>query len=145
MAKLTQEQFEFLQKFEDRLISAVTAKYAVNILTADLLKIKDIYESIIEKHYTFNKNCSACRLKLLQRVAPYYFEFKKEVENGKTSNLCEEPTTDGSHPQETRDNEGDKQRKNKKSNRGMVSEEVSKSVGEDNEVGSSGSVRSDSK
>lgn len=89
---MTQEQFEYLAQFEIRFNTATKSNYARGLHKTDVEKIRDIYSEIIGQTYNMNTNCSACILKLLQKISPYYFEFKngkqrKEEESRKTDQV----------------------------------------------------------
>lgn len=75
---MKQEDFEYLKQFEDRFNTALKANYARGIQSKDVEKIRNIYSEIIGQPYKMNTSCSSCILKLLQKVSPYYFEFKND-------------------------------------------------------------------
>lgn len=75
---MKKEDFEYLKQFEDRFLTATKSNYARSIQSKDVEKIRAIYSDINGQPYRMNSNCSACVLKLLQKVSPYYFEFKND-------------------------------------------------------------------
>jgi hypothetical protein len=82
MNKLTNEQYNYLSQFEDRMRCALHSNYCRNIQRNDLLTIKEIYESLIGTTYKMSMSCSTCMLNLMKRIAVPYFEYQNELANG---------------------------------------------------------------
>lgn len=125
MNALTNEEYIYLQQFEEHMRTAINNNYMRNIQTADIIKIGEIYTRLIGQTYRFNKNCGSCRLTLMKKIGAVYFAFStqtKEVNDGKTSDRTEEPAAYGQNAEVERNNEGDKQRKDKRTNRKLVQE-----------------------
>lgn len=119
---MKQEDFEYLQQFEDRFLTATKSNYARSIQSKDVEKIKAIYSDIIGQPYRMNSSCSACVLKLLQKVSPYYFEFKnekerREKESRKTDQTEGNSSTDRYGTKKEGDSETVGKRKGSKGNR----------------------------
>lgn len=83
MKQLTEEQFEYLRGFEDRFITATKSNYCRNVQKQDVIKLKEIYEYLIEQEYIMSVACATCIFNLIKRIAPIYFEYKEKLnENG---------------------------------------------------------------
>lgn len=119
---MKQEDFEYLKQFEDRFITALKANYARGIQSKDVEKIRSIYSEIIGQPYKMNTSCSSCILKLLQKISPYYYEFKNGQSSKKNSGETKKEEgnsgTDRYGTEEKGNPEETGKRKRKKGNRG---------------------------
>jgi hypothetical protein len=94
---MKQEDFEYLAQFESRFVTATQSSYARGLQKKDVERIRDIYSEIIGQTYNMNVGCSSCILKLLQKISPYYFEFKNgkaEKKSRKTDQVEGNPDSD---------------------------------------------------
>lgn len=80
MEKLTQEEFEFLSKYEDRLNSAKTANYTRAIPSGVVHRMREIYSRLIDKYYSMSESCGRCILTLLIKLYTPYYEYKQTIE-----------------------------------------------------------------
>ena len=80
MEKLTQEEFEFLEKYEDRLTSATTSNYTRAVPTGVVHRMREIYSRLIGKWYSMNEGCGSCILTLLKKLYTPYYEYKQTIE-----------------------------------------------------------------
>lgn len=117
---MKQEDFEYLTQFESRFVTATKSSYARGLQKKDVERIRDIYSEIIGQAYSMNMNCSICILKLLQKISPYYFEFKNgtaKKESRKTDQVEGNPSPDRCGDQEERNPETVGKGKGSKRNR----------------------------
>jgi hypothetical protein len=119
---MKQEDFEYLAQFESRFVTATKSSYARVLQKKDVERIRDIYSEIIGQTYNMNVGCSSCILKLLQKISPYYFEFKngqhrKEEESRKADQVEGNPSPDRCGDQEERNPETVGKGKGSKRNR----------------------------
>ena len=99
---MTEDIYKKLIPFEENLRTAKVANYSRYISRDNGLILRDeIYNVLFNTKDTRNVGCGKCLLSMLQRIAPYYFEYKenKEKKNttvnnveveGHTSRTCEE-------------------------------------------------------
>lgn len=81
MKELTKEQYDYLKQFDNRFITATKSDYCRNVQKKDVIKIKEIYEYIIEQEYRVNPSCGTCILNLIRKVAPIYFGYEESKIN----------------------------------------------------------------
>ena len=81
MEKLTQEEYDFLKEYEDRLNSATTANYTRAVPSGIVHKMREIYSRLIGKYYSMNESCGSCILSLLKKLYAPYYEYKETIEN----------------------------------------------------------------
>jgi hypothetical protein len=84
MKQLTEDQFKYLKGFEDRFITATKSNYCRNVQKQDVIKIKEIYEYIIEQEYRMSIACATCILNLIKRIAPIYFEYQEKLKTNES-------------------------------------------------------------
>ena len=84
MKQLTEEQYEYLNQFEDRFICATKSNYCRNVQKQDVIKLKEIYEYLIEQEYRMSISCATCILNLIKRIAPIYFEYKEKLKENES-------------------------------------------------------------
>lgn len=92
MKQLTEEQFKYLRGFEDRFVTATKSNYCRNVQKQDVIKLKEIYEYLIEQEYRMSVACATCILNLIKRIAPIYFEYQEKLKENesKESGTAEE-------------------------------------------------------
>lgn len=96
--KMTEELYNLCMPYEDNLRTALKANYSRYISRNDGEIIRDrIYNPLFNTQDKRNVGCGKCLLSMLQRIAPYYFEYKENKEKinetnneGYTSRTCEE-------------------------------------------------------
>lgn len=74
---MTRKQYDYLSQFDDRFETATKADYIRNILHSDAEKILEIYREVSGDTSPFSLNCSSCVFRLVQKLAKYYFAYKK--------------------------------------------------------------------
>nr|UVM99291.1 MAG: hypothetical protein [Bacteriophage sp.] len=84
MKQLTEEQFKYLRGFEDRFVTATKSNYCRNVQKQDVIKIKEIYEYLIEQEYRMSVACATCILNLIKRIAPIYFEYQEKLKTNES-------------------------------------------------------------
>lgn len=82
--KLTQEEFEYLQKYEDRLASAANSQFIRALPSGVVHHMREIYSRLIGKTYSMNENCGGCVLTLCRKLNTPYNEYKKAIERNST-------------------------------------------------------------
>lgn len=70
----TNEEMEYLKKYEENFKTAVQANYSRNIPTAELTQLHRIYERSKNTKYNLCKHCSTSILNFLKRMGAMYFE-----------------------------------------------------------------------
>ena len=97
--KLTADEYAFLQKYDVNLNSAFKSNYCRSIPKDDLLKMKEIYDRVTHTDYRLNTSCSTCILKLIRKLAPFYFSYVadsvKPINDGNKENLKRRSKTKG--------------------------------------------------
>lgn len=98
MEKLTQEEFDYLSKYEDRLNTAKTANYTRAVPSGIVHKMREIYSRLIGKYYSMNENCGSCILALLKKLYTPYYEYKQTIEgdSARCSTESEQDTSNAS-------------------------------------------------
>ena len=130
--ELTDEEFEILKKYDEQIRTASESNFAKDIQTKDIDTIADIYSRLIGQQYKYNKNCSKCRLKLLQKISTYYLNklnngTERKEDNGpyreerKTESLLQEQWISGQSTEDQRNSKGTGKRKNKNPDSELVS------------------------
>lgn len=98
MEKLTQEEFEFLENYEDRLNSATTANYTRAIPSGVVHQMREIYSRLIGKYYSMSESCGRCILTLCKKLYAPYYEYKQTIQrdSARCTNESEQNTSDAS-------------------------------------------------
>lgn len=102
MIQLTDNELNILNKYEDRMRTAVYSDYARNCVSSDLDRLLEIYNKVKGINSRLNKSCSSCQLTFLKQIGRWWFEYKEnlnkvveepepilninELENGVTNN-----------------------------------------------------------
>lgn len=79
---MTKEDKELLAKIKVQLRTALESDYARNIGSADMEKLKALWERMTGQRYPYNGSCSSCQLRLLKMVARWvkdHVELEPEV------------------------------------------------------------------
>lgn len=92
---MTEDIYKKLIPFEENLRTAKVANYSRYISRDNGLILRDeIYNVLFNTQDKRNVGCGKCLLSMLQRIAPYYFEYKEKLNEtnneGYTSRTCEE-------------------------------------------------------
>lgn len=90
METLTQEEYEFLQKYEDRLQSATTSSYIRALRSGEIHKMREIYSRLIGKTYQMNESCGSCILNLCRKLYPIYNEYRNNLERDSSGQTAED-------------------------------------------------------
>lgn len=73
--RISDSDFEFLCKFDKHFACATRADYSPGIQKSDSMKLNELYRLYSGDDKTiFNPNCGGCVLKMLKRLAVYYYE-----------------------------------------------------------------------
>lgn len=84
--KMTEELYNLCMPYEDNLRTALKANYSRYISRNDGETIRDrIYNPLFNTQDKRNVGCGKCMLSILQRIAPYYFEYKENKEKINTT------------------------------------------------------------
>lgn len=84
--KMTEELYNLCMPYEDNLRTALKANYSRYISRNDGEIIRDrIYNPLFNTQDKRNVGCGKCMLSILQRIAPYYFEYKENKEKINTT------------------------------------------------------------
>lgn len=73
---MTDKDFEYCQKYELNLTTAVESDYARNMLRVEYEELMDIYNRTTGENFRTNLTCSHCCLKLLKKIGRLYFDEK---------------------------------------------------------------------
>lgn len=84
MEKLTQEEFEYLKQYEDRLITATNSTYARALSSGAVHRMREIYSRLIGETYSMNEACGSCILTLCRKLYQPYNDYKQEIERNST-------------------------------------------------------------
>ena len=98
MEKLTEEEFKFLEQFEDRINSAHISAYAKTMNSSVVHRMREIYSRLIGKWHQMNENCGSCVLTLLRKLYAPYYEYKQTIErnSARCTNESEQNTSNAS-------------------------------------------------
>lgn len=81
MAKFTDEQYGFLEKYERTFLTSINEHYFRNIGSVALNKMADIYQEVTKKPYgSRNWGCGACALTFLCTIGKMFLDEQKERE-----------------------------------------------------------------
>ena len=84
--KMTEELYNLCMPYEDNLRTALRANYSRYISRNDGELIRDrIYNPLFNTQDKRNVGCGKCMLSILQRIAPYYFDYKENKEKINTT------------------------------------------------------------
>lgn len=84
--KMTEELYNLCMPYEDNLRTALKANYSRYISRNDGELIRDrIYNPLFNTQDKRNVGCGKCMLSILQRIAPYYFDYKENKEKINTT------------------------------------------------------------
>lgn len=87
--QLTKEEFEFLEKYEDRLNTAATSAYVRTIPSATVHRMREIYSRLIGQTYAMNENCGGCILTLCRKLNKPYNDYKETIQRNSTGRTTE--------------------------------------------------------
>lgn len=83
---MTEELYNLCMPYEDNLRTALKANYSRYISRNDGEIIRDrIYNPLFNTQDKRNVGCGKCMLSILQRIAPYYFDYKENKEKINTT------------------------------------------------------------
>ena len=99
---MDKEIFEQLAKYERQMTTASKAKYYVGISPKDIQTIINLHNIIFPNQKENQTTCNACVLRVLSKLADWYFEEKKqrEIEEKQPEMTQQEET-----PQQEEENE----------------------------------------
>lgn len=95
MEKLNNEEYEYLKKYEDRLITASGSNYARAIPSGAVHKMREIYSRLIGQTYAMNESCGACVLTLCKKLYPPYKQYDDEIKRNSTRRTSKSKSDSG--------------------------------------------------
>lgn len=76
--------YKILQKYEDRMYTAVFSDYVRNIGSQELSDLISTYNELTNNHLTIsNPSCSACVLRVFRTIGKFYFAEKEKNQKKK--------------------------------------------------------------
>lgn len=79
MERLTEQEFNFLKQYENRLISASNSSYIKSMPSGVVHRMREIYSRLIGQWYSMNENCGSCVLTLCRKLYQPYYEYKQSI------------------------------------------------------------------
>ena len=76
---MTEEQFEYLKRFESNFFTSINHNYSVNVQSNDLEKMIKIYEEVTGSKVYMCKYCTSDVLNFLKMIGKLYFDKKEQV------------------------------------------------------------------
>lgn len=77
--QLTAEEYQLLDKYSDRLNTAVRSSYVRAIPSGDVHRMRMIYSRLIDRPYSMNESCSSCILTLCKKLKKIYDEYNETI------------------------------------------------------------------
>lgn len=77
--QLTDNEIDVIEKYEDRMRTAVFSGYSRGVISPDLERLRLIYNKVKGIDYSLNKSCAACQLTFLTAFGRWWFENKERV------------------------------------------------------------------
>lgn len=85
--QLTDNEIDVIEKYEDRMRTAVFSGYSRGVISPDLERLRLIYNKVKGIDYSLNKSCAACQLTFLTAFGRWWFENKERVYEKRLSNV----------------------------------------------------------
>ena len=77
--QLADNEIYIIEKYEDRMRTAVFSGYSRGVIISDLEKLRQIYNKVKGIDYNLNKTCASCQLTFLKLLGRWWFENKERV------------------------------------------------------------------
>lgn len=85
--QLTDNEIDVIEKYEDRMRTAVFSGYSRGVISPDLERLRLIYNKVKGIDYNLNKSCATCQLTFLTAFGRWWFENKERVYEERLSNV----------------------------------------------------------
>lgn len=85
--QLTDNEIDVIEKYEDRMRTAVFSGYSRGVISPDLERLRLIYNKVKGIDYRLNKSCAACQLTFLTAFGRWWFENKERIYEERLSNV----------------------------------------------------------
>lgn len=85
--QLTDNEIDVIEKYEDRMRTAVFSGYSRGVISPDLERLRLIYNKVKGIDYSLNKSCATCQLTFLTAFGRWWFENKERVYEERLSNV----------------------------------------------------------
>lgn len=85
--QLTDNEIDVIEKYEDRMRTAVFSGYSRGVISPDLERLRLIYNKVKGIDYSLNKSCAACQLTFLTAFGRWWFENKERIYEERLSNV----------------------------------------------------------
>lgn len=85
--QLTDNEIDVIERYEDRMRTAVFSGYSRGVITPDLERLRLIYNKVKGIDYNLNKSCAACQLTFLTAFGRWWFENKERIYEERLSNV----------------------------------------------------------
>lgn len=85
--QLTDNEIDVIEKYEDRMRTAVFSGYSRGVISSDLERLRLIYNKVKGIDYSLNKSCAACQLTFLTAFGRWWFENKERIYEERLSNV----------------------------------------------------------
>lgn len=78
---MKQENYNYLKKFDDNMITASKAGYSRNISRKEIKRIVEIYKEETGREYNDNPYCSGCMVNILTELKGMYDSHRHKVDD----------------------------------------------------------------
>lgn len=85
--QLTDNEIDVIERYEDRMRTAVFSGYSRGVISPDLERLRLIYNKVKGIDYSLNKSCAACQLTFLTAFGRWWFENKERIYKERLSNV----------------------------------------------------------
>lgn len=85
--QLTDNEIDVIEKYEDRMRTAVFSGYSRGVISPDLERLRLIYNKVKGIDYNLNKSCATCQLTFLTAFGRWWFENKERIYEERLSNV----------------------------------------------------------
>ncbi len=85
--QLADNEIDVIERYEDRMRTAVFSGYSRGVISPDLERLRLIYNKVKGIDYSLNKSCAACQLTFLTAFGRWWFENKERIYEERLSNV----------------------------------------------------------
>lgn len=85
--QLSDNEIDVIEKYEDRMRTAVFSGYSRGVISPDLERLRLIYNKVKGIDYSLNKSCATCQLTFLTAFGRWWFENKERIYEERLSNV----------------------------------------------------------
>lgn len=85
--QLTDNEIDVIERYEDRMRTAVFSGYSRGVISPDLERLRLIYNKVKGIDYSLNKSCATCQLTFLTAFGRWWFENKERIYEERLSNV----------------------------------------------------------